>query len=123
MLSKADTNKKKVKITIPKSDFFKNIKTYNIIVQGDDTWNAEYADKTTKTYEHNVTKNTIEDYSKKDVSNPDVRVLMGYKGATYKRADNGTYLLDGDFKYLVLGKTMKSYTKKAQMPKCILELT
>ena len=101
---KADTNKKKVKITIPKSDFFKNIKTYNIIVQGDDTWNADYADKTTKTYEHNVAKNTIEDYSKKDASNPDVRVLMGYKGATYKRADNGTYLLDGDFKYLVLGK-------------------
>ncbi|MEG0851968.1 MAG: hypothetical protein RSD71_03945 [Flavobacterium sp.] len=101
---KADTNKKKVKITIPKSDFFKNIKTYNIIVQGDDTWNADYADKTTKTYEHNVVKNTIEDYSKKDVSNPDVRVLMGYKGSTYKRADNGTYVLDGDFKYLVLGK-------------------
>lgn len=101
---KADTNKKKVKITIPKSDLFKNIKTYNIIVQGDDTWNKTYADKTTNTYEQNVTKNTIEDYSKKDVTNPDVRVLMGYKGATYKKADNGTYLLDGDFKYLVLGK-------------------
>lgn len=101
---KADTNKKKVKITIPKSDFFKNIKTYNIIVQGDDSWNATYIDKTTNTYEHNVPKNSIEDYTKKDVANPDVRVLMGYKGATYKKADNGTYLLEGDFKYLVLGK-------------------
>ncbi|CAI2767363.1 hypothetical protein [Flavobacterium collinsii] len=101
---KADTNKKKVKITIPKSDSFKNIKTYNIIIQGDDTWNATYAKKNSKTYENNVTKNTIEDYTKKDTTNPDVRVLMGYKGATYKRADNGTYLLDGDFKYLVLGK-------------------
>jgi hypothetical protein len=101
---KTDTDKKKVKLTIPKSEFFKNIKTYNVIVQGDDTWNATYADKDTKTYEQNVVKNTIEDYTKKDVTNPDVRVLMGYKGATYKKADNGTYLLDGDFKYLVLGK-------------------
>ncbi|QGK75038.1 hypothetical protein [Flavobacterium sp. SLB02] len=101
---KADTNKKKVKITIPKSDFFKNIKTYNIIIQGDDSWNATYIDKNTQTYENNVVKNSIEDYSKKDVANPDVRVLMGYRGATYKKADNGTYLLDGDFKYLILGK-------------------
>lgn len=101
---KADTNKKKVKITIPKSDFFKNIKTYNIIIQGDDSWNATFIDKNTQTYENNVVKNSIEDYSKKDVANPDVRVLMGYKGATYKKADNGTYLLDGDFKYLILGK-------------------
>jgi hypothetical protein len=101
---KTDTNKKKVKITIPKSDFFKNVKTYNIIIQGDDTWDKTYADKNTNTYEHNVAKNTLEDYSKKDVTNPDIRVLMGYKGQTYKRADNGTYLLSGDFKYLVLGK-------------------
>ncbi|MBS7256014.1 hypothetical protein [Flavobacterium branchiicola] len=101
---KTDTNKKKVKISIPKSDFFKNIKTYNIIIQGDDTWEASFADKNTKTFEQNVTKNTIEDYSKKDAANPDVRVLMGFKGPAYKRADNGTYLLAGDFKYLVLGK-------------------
>ncbi|MDR7370834.1 hypothetical protein [Flavobacterium aquidurense] len=101
---KADTDKKKIKITIPKSEFFKNIKTYNIIIQGDDSWNATYADPTTKTYEKNVVKNTIEDYTKKDAANPDVRVLMGFKGATYKKADNGQYLLEGDFKYLVLGK-------------------
>lgn len=101
---KADTNKKKVKITIPKSDFFKDIKTYNIIIQGDDSWNATFIDKSTQTYENNVVKNSIEDYSKKDVTNPDVRVLMGYQGDTYRKADNGTYLLDGDFKYLILGK-------------------
>lgn len=101
---KADTNRKKVKLTIPKSDFFKNIKTYNIIIQGDDTWNATYADKNTKTYNQNVLKNTTEDYNKKDVTNPDILVIMGYKGATYKKASNGTYFLDGDFKYLVLGK-------------------
>ena len=101
---KADTNKKKVKITIPKSEFFKNIKTYNIIVQGDDTWNTTYIDKKTNTYEHNVVKNTIEDYTKKDVANPDVRVLMGYKGNTYKKDSNGQYFLEGDFKYLILGK-------------------
>ncbi|MCC9063974.1 hypothetical protein [Flavobacterium piscisymbiosum] len=114
---KADTNKKKVKITIPKSELFKDIKTYNIIVQGDDTWNADYADKTTKTYEHNVPKNTIEDYTKKDVANPDVRVLMGYKGATYKKADNGTYVLDGDFKYLVLGKNNEILYEKGSNAK------
>ena len=101
---KADTDKKKIKITIPKSEFFKDIKTYNIIIQGDDSWNATYADQTTKTYEKNVVKNTIEDYTKKDALNPDVRVLMGFKGAPYKKADNGQYLLEGDFKYLVLGK-------------------
>lgn len=101
---KADSNKKKIKLTIPKSEFFKNIKTYNIIVQGDDSWNATFQDKDSKTYEHNVAKNSFEDYTKKDTKNPDIRVLMGYKGATYKKADNGTYLLDGDFKYLFLGK-------------------
>lgn len=114
---KADTNKKKVKITIPKSELFKDIKTYSIIVQGDDTWNADYADKTSKTYEHNVPKNTIEDYTKKDVANPDVRVLMGYKGATYKKADNGTYVLDGDFKYLVLGKNNEILYEKGSNAK------
>ncbi|WP_074722986.1 hypothetical protein [Flavobacterium frigoris] len=101
---KADTEKKKIKINIPKSELFKDIKTYNIIIQGDDTWNADFANKKKNTYENNLTKNTIEDYSKKDTINPDVRVLMGYKGATYKKASNGQYLLDGDFKYLVLGK-------------------
>ena len=101
---KTDTDKKKVKMNIPKSEFFKNIKTYDIIIQGDDSWNATYADKNTKTYEQNVPKNIIEDYTKKDVTNPDIRVLMGYRGSTYKKADNGTYVLDGDFKYLVLGK-------------------
>lgn len=114
---KADTNKKKVKVTIPKSELFKDIKTYSIIVQGDDTWNADYADKTSKTYEHNVPKNTIEDYTKKDVANPDVRVLMGYKGATYKKADNGTYVLDGDFKYLVLGKNNEILYEKGSNAK------
>lgn len=114
---KADTNKKKVKITIPKSDFFKNIKTYNIIVQGDDSWNATYIDKTTNTYEHNAPKNTIEDYTKKDAANPDVRVLMGYKGATYKKADNGTFVLDGDFKYLVLGKNNEILYEKGTYAK------
>lgn len=114
---KADTNKKKVKITIPKSDFFKNIKTYNIIVQGDDSWNATYINKTTNTYEHNVPKNSIEDYTKKDVANPDVRVLMGYKGATYKKADNGTFVLDGDFKYLVLGKNNEILYEKGTYAK------
>lgn len=101
---KADTEKKKVKITIPKSDFYKNIKTYNIIIQGDDTWDKKYADKNKMTYEKNTTKNTIEDYTKKDTINPDVSVLMGYKGPTYKKSSNGQFVLDGDFKYLVLGK-------------------
>ena len=101
---KADTEKKKIKINIPKTEFFQKINTYNIIIQGDDTWNTEYADKKKNTYEKNLTKNTIEDYSKKDTISPDVRVLMGYKGATYKKATNGQSVLDGDFKYLVLGK-------------------
>jgi hypothetical protein len=101
---KTDTDKKDVKINIPKSEFFKNIKTYDIIIQGDDSWNKELAHKEKLTYEHYVTKNTIEDYSKKNSTNPDVRVLMGYNGATYKRNSNGQTYLDGDFKYLVLGK-------------------
>ncbi|SEA03662.1 hypothetical protein SAMN05443667_101693 [Flavobacterium gillisiae] len=42
---KADTEKKKIKINIPKSELFKNILTYNIIIQGDDTWNADFANK------------------------------------------------------------------------------
>lgn len=101
---KADTEKKKLKINIPKSEFFKKLKTYDIIIQGDDTWNKDFADKKKNTYEKNLTKNTIEDYSKKDTLNPDVRVLMGYKGATYKKASNGQFVLDGDFKYLILDK-------------------
>lgn len=101
---KADTEKKKVTIVIPKSELFKDIKTYYISVQGDETWNSTYAAVEKKTYEHNATKNTIEDYSKIDSENPDVRVFMGYKGATYKQSSNGQYLLNGDFKYLVLGK-------------------
>lgn len=101
---KADTEKKKLKINIPKSEFFKKLKTYDIIIQGDDTWNKDFADKKKNTYEKNLTKNTIEDYSKKDTINPDVRVLMGYKGATYKKASNGQFVLDGDFKYLIVDK-------------------
>lgn len=114
---KADTNKKKVNITIPKSEFFKNISTYDIIIQGDDSWNIEAADKEKLTYENNVTKNTIEDYTKKNTTNPDVRVLMGYKGATYKKADNGTYYLDGDFKYLVVGKNNEIIYEKGSNAK------
>jgi hypothetical protein len=101
---KTDTEKRKTKINIPKSELFKGIQTYNIVIQGDDSWNTDYADKKKLTYEHNLTKNTIEDYSKKDTINPDIRMLMGYKGATYKSASNGQFLLDGDFKYLALGK-------------------
>lgn len=114
---KADTNKKKVNITIPKSEFFKNISTYDIIIQGDDSWNTEAADKEKLTYENNVTKNTIEDYTKKNNTNPDVRVLMGYNGATYKKADNGTYYLDGDFKYLVVGKNNEIIYEKGSNAK------
>lgn len=114
---KADTNKKKVNITIPKSEFFKNINTYDIIIQGDDSWNTEAADKEKLTYENNVTKNTIEDYTKKNNTNPDVRVLMGYNGATYKKADNGTYYLDGDFKYLVVGKNNEIIYEKGSNAK------
>ena len=114
---KADTNKKKVNITIPKSEFFKNINTYDIIIQGDDSWNIEAADKEKLTYENNVTKNTIEDYTKKNTTNPDIRVLMGYKGATYKKADNGTYYLDGDFKYLVVGKNNEIIYEKGSNAK------
>jgi hypothetical protein len=101
---KADTEKKKVKITIPKSEYYKNINTYDVIIQGDDSWNKDFMDKKKNTYEKNLTKNTIEDYSKKDTINPDVKVLMGYKGATYKKASNGQSMLEGDFKYLILGK-------------------
>lgn len=114
---KADTNKKKVNITIPKSEFFKNVNTYDIIIQGDDSWNTEAADKEKLTYENNVTKNTIEDYTKKNNTNPDVRVLMGYNGATYKKADNGTYYLDGDFKYLVVGKNNEIIYEKGSNAK------
>lgn len=111
---KADTEKKKFKINIPKSEFFQKIKTYNIIIQGDDSWNTSYADKKKNTYEKNITKNTIEDYTKKDTINPDVRVLMGYKGATYTKAANGQSVLDGDFKYLVLGRNNEIiYEKEA----------
>jgi hypothetical protein len=35
---------KEIKINIPKSEFLK-IKTYDIIIQGDDTWNKDFADK------------------------------------------------------------------------------
>jgi hypothetical protein len=101
---KTDTEKKKIKISIPKSELFKGLNTYDIIIQGDDSWNADYADKKKLTYERNLTKNTIEDYSKKDTINPDIRLMMGYKGSTYKSGSNGQFLLDGDFKYLALGK-------------------
>ncbi|MDG2433209.1 hypothetical protein [Flavobacterium sp.] len=109
---KADTEKKKLKVIIPKSEFFQKLKTYDIIIQGDDTWNTEYADKKKHTYEKNLVKNTIEDYSKKDTINPDVRVLMGYKGATYKKSSNGQFVLDGDFKYLVLDKNNQILLEK-----------
>ncbi|MFC6267216.1 hypothetical protein [Frigoriflavimonas asaccharolytica] len=101
---KAEIEKKKVTIKIPKNEFYKGLNTYDIIIQGDDSWNKEYAHKTKKTYEHNVTKNSIENYSKKDTINPDFRVFMGYKGATYKKSSNGQFALDGDFKYLILDK-------------------
>ncbi|MFD2907154.1 hypothetical protein ACFSX9_00255 [Flavobacterium ardleyense] len=101
---KAETEKKKVVMTFPKSDFFKNIKTYNIVIQGDDSWNKKLADEKTNTFENNVIKNKIEDYTRKDEENPDIKVLIGMHGSSHKSGANNTKSLEGDLRYLVLGK-------------------
>jgi hypothetical protein len=55
---KADTEKKKLKSTFQNLSFLK-IKTYDIIIQGDDTWNKDFADKKKLTRKKNTVKITV----------------------------------------------------------------
>lgn len=113
---KVKIEKEKVKLELNKSDFFKNLKTYNIIVQKGN-WGGnflssgssgeEFAHPETKTYEHLMSDKFLEEIElKRDTINPDIKIYVGFNGAK-PRISNNQLLLEGYFRYLVLDSKNK----------------
>lgn len=100
---KADTEKKTLKIAVSKSEFFKTIKTYDLIVQGDEKWNQLYKNDKTQTYEFKVPDKEVQTDILLVKENADIKIIMG-SGAFKYGTENGQAFLESNIKYLILGK-------------------
>ncbi|PWA11493.1 hypothetical protein [Flavobacterium laiguense] len=102
---KTDTETKKIKIPVPKSDFFNAIKTYNIIIQGHKNWSYTEGYDRNKTYQHLIALPEYKNDKKIDSINPDIKILTGFiPTASRSINSNGQTVITGNFNYLILGK-------------------
>ncbi len=114
---KADTENKKIKITVPKSEFFRNIKTYDLIVQGDETWNKTYKNAAKLTYELNVPDKDIKTDILLATENADLKIIMGSGSFNYQKK-NEQPLLVSNLKYLILGKSNEIIYQSGALTDC-----
>ncbi len=114
---KADTEKKSTKITVPKSEFFRNIKTYDLIVQGDETWNQVYKNATKSTYELNVPDKDIKTDVLLATEKADLKIIMGSGSFNYQKK-NDQPLLVSNLKCLVLGKNNEIIYQSGALTDC-----
>jgi hypothetical protein len=89
---KADTEKKTLKIAVPKSEFFKTIKTYDLIVQGDEKWNQLYKNDKTQTYELKVPDKEVQTDILLAKENADIKIIMGSGAFKYGTENSQAFL-------------------------------
>jgi hypothetical protein len=121
---KTDTETKKIKIPVPKSEFFNAVKKYDIIIQGHENWGYTEKYDRTKTYQRYITLPEYSSDTKIDSINPDVKILVGFAPTQSRTVDqNGWTTIHGNFSYLILSKDNAIIYESCVNTSCILSKT
>ncbi|MEN2398305.1 hypothetical protein GKZ90_0000820 [Flavobacterium sp. MC2016-06] len=101
---KADTEVKKFKIPVPKSEYFNAIKKYNIVIQSNNRWDKSREYLPNETFQKNITIDRYKNDKQIDSINPDLKILVGLSQIKYIINSMGQPNVSGDLSYLILGK-------------------
>ena len=107
---KADTETKKFKIPVPKSDYFNAIKKYNIIVQGISKWDRSREFLPNETFQKDITIDRYKNDKQIDSISPDLKILVGLVPSKYLFNASGQPSVTGDLSFLILGKNNEIIT-------------
>lgn len=121
---KTDTETKKIKIPVPKSEFFNAIKKYDIIIQGHKNWGYTEKYDRTKTYQRYITLPEYSSDTKIDSINPDIKILVGFEPTQSRTTDqNGWTTIYGNFSFLILSKDNAIIHESSVNTSCTLSKT
>lgn len=101
---KTDTETKKFTIPVPKSEYFNNIKKYNIVIQGINKWDRSREFLPNETFQKNITIDRYINDKQIDSISPDLKIIMGYVPSKYVIDATGKPSITGELSFLILGK-------------------
>jgi hypothetical protein len=107
---KTDTETKKFKIPVPKSDYFNAVKKYNIIVQGISKWDRSREFLPNETFQKDITIEKYKNDKQIDSINPDLKIVVGLTPSKYLFNASGQPSVTGDLSFLILGKNNEIIT-------------